>query len=146
MCKSICGADCSGCNMNKTCGGCAKTNGNPFGKGCFVADYIKIGGGEKFEEFKQTLADEFNALGVSGMPEVKDLNALAGSFVNLEYTLPNGEKVKFLDDGKIYLGNQLACEFDKSKCFGIIADTGFLLVCTYDANGENPELVAYVKR
>lgn len=27
-----------------------------------------------------------------------------------EYRLPNGKSVKYLDDGRTYLGNQLACE------------------------------------
>ena len=32
------------------------------------------------------------------------LNALVRKYVNLEYTLSNGQKVKFLDDQKTYLG------------------------------------------
>ena len=32
------------------------------------------------------------------------------SNVNLEYTLPNGNVVKFLNDGATYLGYQLECE------------------------------------
>lgn len=98
------------------------------------------------EKFKQNIIDEFNGLNIPGMPKVKNLNALAGRFVNLEYTLPNGEKVKFLDDNSVYLGNQLECEFDSETCFGIIAGPDFLLVCTYGENGENPELVTYKKR
>lgn len=80
------------------------------------------------------------------MPEVKELNALVGGFVNLEYTLPNGNSVKFLDDGVTYLGNQLECEFGGDRCFGIIANMDFLLVCTYEENGAKPELVVYKKR
>ena len=71
---------------------------------------------------------------------------LSGSFINLEYTLQNGEKVKFLDDSSTYLGNQLACEFGGDRCFGIAANMQFLLVCTYEEKGENPELVVYKKR
>ena len=108
--------------------------------------YIDIGGEEKFDEFKKQIINEFNALHIEGMPEVKELSALVGRFVNLEYTLPNGNRVKLLDDGATYLGNQLACEFDESRCFGIIANMEFLLVCTYEENGTNPELVIYKKR
>lgn len=108
--------------------------------------YAYLGDEEKFEEFKKKIIDEFNALNVEGMPEVKTLNALAGSFVNLEYRLPSGEKVKFLDDNVTYLGNQLECEFGGERCFGIIANMDFLLVCTYEENGTNPELVIYKKR
>ena len=41
------------------------------------------------------------------MPRVEKLNALVGSYVNLEYPLPNGAKVKLLDDNVTYLGNQI---------------------------------------
>ena len=42
---------------------------------------------------------------------MKKLHALVGKYVNLEYRLPNGRKVKFLDDQITYLGNQLESEF-----------------------------------
>ena len=74
------------------------------------------------------------------------LNALVRKYVNLEYTLPNGEKVKFLDDQKTYLGNQMESEFGGDKCFGILASMDFILVCTYEKDGENPELFIYKKR
>ena len=80
------------------------------------------------------------------MPTLKSLNALIGSYVNLEYRLPNGAYVKFLDDNVTYLGNQLECEFGGDRCFGIVANMDFILVCTYEENGENPELVVYKKR
>lgn len=108
--------------------------------------YRELGGEEKFDEFRQQLIDEFNALHIEGMPEVKELNTLVGGYVNLEYSLPNGKTVKFLDDGITYLGNQLECEYGGNRCFGIIANAEFLLVCTYEENGENPELVIYKKR
>ena len=74
------------------------------------------------------------------------LNALVRKYVNLEYTLPNGEKVKFLDDQKTYLGNQMESEFGGDKCFGILASMDFILVCTYEKDGENSELLIYKKR
>ena len=70
----------------------------------------------------------------------------AASALNLEYTLPNGQKVKFLDDQKTYLGNQLESEFGGDRCFGILASMDFILVCTYEKAGENPELLIYKKR
>ena len=54
----------------------------------------------------------------------------------MEYTLPSGEKVKFLDDDATYLGTQLECEFGGGRCFGIAANMDFLLVCTYEKDGE----------
>lgn len=113
----------------------------------FWKQYANLGGREMLLEFKKKLCDEFNTLlNVEGLPKVEDLNVLPGSFVNLEYRLPNGEIVKFLDDKATYLGNQLECEFGGDRCFGIVAGMDFLLVCTYEENGENPELVIYKKR
>ena len=108
--------------------------------------YAEFDDEEKFNKFKRQIIDEFNALHIEGMPKVESLNALVGSYVNLEYRLPNGRTVKFLDDGVTYLGNQLECEFGGGRCFGIIANMDFLLVCTYEENGANPELVIYKKR
>ena len=107
--------------------------------------YAELGGDEKFREFKEQLVREFNELHIEGMPEVKTLNFLVGGYINMEYTLPSGQKVKFLDDDATYLANQLECEFG-GRCFGIAASMDFLLVCTYEENGENPELVIYKKR
>ena len=107
--------------------------------------YAEIGGEEKLEEFKRTLIGELNALlDIAGLPRVESLNVLPGEFVNLEYTLPGGQKVKFLDDKQAYLGSQLESDF--GKCFGIVASMDFLLVCSYEENGENPELVIYKQR
>ncbi len=101
---------------------------------------------EEFFDFKAVIIEEFNALQIPGMPKVNDLNALEGSFVNLEYILPSGKKVKFLDDNRVYLGNQLECDSNNDRCFGVIAGTDFLLVCTYGENGKDAELVMYKKR
>ena len=112
----------------------------------FLKRYAELGGTSRLEEFKMQLVDEFNALRIEGLPTVDNLNVLSGSFVNLEYVLPNGESIKFLNDEATYLGNQLECLFGGDRCFGIVANMDFLLVCTYEANGKNPELVLYKKR
>ena len=108
--------------------------------------YEELGGGKQFEELKSKLIEEFNALQIEGMPKVEKLNALVGSFVNLEYRLPNGRTFRFLDDGATYLGNQLDSEFGGKRCFGILANMDFLLVATYGEGGSDPELVLYKKR
>ncbi|MGN0476725.1 MAG: zinc ribbon domain-containing protein [Ruminococcus sp.] len=108
--------------------------------------YADIGGEEKLDEFKKQIISEFNELHIEGMPKVNELNSIAGKIVNLEYTLPNGNQIKFLDDEVTYLGNQLECEFGGDRCFGIVANMDFLLVCTYEEDGTNPELVVYKKR
>lgn len=108
--------------------------------------YKNLAGAEKFEEFKQKLINEINELNIEGMPKVEKLNALVGGYINLEYRLPNGKIVKFLDDNATYLGNQLDCEFAGDRCFGIACNMDFILISTYEENGENPELVIYKKR
>ena len=108
--------------------------------------YDELSDNGQFEEFKKQLINEINDLHIDGLPRVDKLNALVGKYVNLEYTLPNGQKAKFLDDQKTYLGNQLESEFGGDRCFGILAGIDFILVCTYEKDGENPELVIYKKR
>ncbi len=108
--------------------------------------YDELSDNGQFEKFKKQLIDEINGLNIEAMPKIEKLNALAGNFVNLEYRLPNGTSAKFLNDSKTYLGNELKCEFGGDRCFGVVADMEFLLVCTYEENGENPELVIYKKR
>lgn len=108
--------------------------------------YEELGGNGAFEAFKQGLVEEINALHIDGMPTLTGLIALVGRDINLEYRLPNGNTVKFLDDNATYLGNQLECVFDNSRYFGIAANMEFILICTCDADGKNPELLIYKKR
>ncbi len=108
--------------------------------------YQELGDNGEFDAFKEKLIGEINALEIDGMPKVEKLNALVGSFVNLPYRLPNGETVRFLDDNTTYLGNQLPCVFDENRCFGVLANMDFILICTYEADGKDPELVLYKKR
>ena len=105
-----------------------------------------LAGAEAFDAFKKQLMDEINVLQIEGLPKVEKLNALVGGYINLEYRLPNGQTVKFLNDGATYLGTQLESTFGGNRCFGIAANMDFILICTYEENGENPELVVYKKR
>ena len=108
--------------------------------------YEELSDNGQFEVFKQKLIEEINGLHIEGMPRVEKLNALVGQSVNLAYRLPNGDQVKFLDDQTTYLGNQLESEFGGERCFGVLANMEFILVCTYEKEGTNPELVLYKKR
>ena len=108
--------------------------------------YEELSDDGQFESFKQQLIREINDLHVEGMPKVEKLNALVGSYVNLPYRLPSGATVKLLDDHTTYLGNQLESEFGGDRCFGVLANMEFILICTYQENGTNPELVLYKKR
>ena len=149
--NSICGANCSNCGYgkNNNCKGCKETKGCPFGKQCFIAKYILTGGKESYEQFKKELIDEINSLDVLGMPKINELNPLNGEFVNLDYPLPNGKTIQFLDDNDIYLGTQVESEFNDGeiiRCFGILANMDFIIISEYGQNGDNPELVIYKKR
>ena len=149
--EGICGTNCKECELLKSnkCKGCKNTNGCPFGKKCWIANYIEIGENNNFASLKNEIINEFNSLNIDGMPKIEELYPLHGEFVNMEYPLPNGENVKLLNDNEAYLGNQVECLFndkDMKKCFGILANMSFLLVCEYGENGNNPEIIIYKKR
>ena len=108
--------------------------------------YEELSDDGEFEAFKMQLIREINDLHIEGMPKVEKLNALVGRFVNLEYPLPSGMKAKFLNDNTTYLGNQLESELGGERCFGVLANMDFILISTYEREGENPELVLYKKR
>ena len=77
--------------------------------------------------------------------KVNDLNLLNGFYVNLEYHLPNGHSVKLLEDNKVYMGNQIQIP-GTSRCYGIVADEEYLLVCEYGCDGTDPQIVVYKRR
>ena len=108
--------------------------------------YEELSDDGQFDAFKQKVIEEINQLHIEGMPKVERLNALVGKYVNLEYRLPNGMKAKFLNDQTTYLGNQMPSEFGGERCFGILANMDFILICTYEKDGADPELVLYKKR
>lgn len=150
--KTICGIDCSVCGLKENCGGCKETNGHPFGGSCMIAECSNNNGCTECSKsyssvckLKAQLIEEFNALGIEDMEEVTNLNALSGSFVNLEYTLASGQTIKFWDDNRIYLGNQI-CKKNSDRCYGLTADENYLLVCEYGENGTEPEIVVFKKR
>lgn len=142
---SICGADCcEKCKKKEECGGCVKTGGHPLGGTCIAAKVIQEKGLEGFQRLKNTVIEEFNNLGIKDL-KVENLNLLNGFYVNLEYPLGNGQSVKLLEDKKIYLGNQIEIPGDE-RCYGIVADEQYLLVCSYKCNGAEPQIICYKKR
>ena len=141
--KALCGLlKCETCPLREKCGGCAETGGKPFGDTCPIAECCKSGGCENHGQafaapcrLKEQLIAEFNALDIPDMEEVKSLNALLGAYVNLSYTLPSGQAIRFWDDNKVYLGNQLHKK-GSDRWYGLTADENYLLVCEYGDEGR----------
>ena len=144
--NTYCGANCESCPSKENCKGCVATCGSPFGGRCVAAEYCKVGGLAAYRQFKQKLTEEVDALlAAEGLSAVDDLVELVGAYVNLAYTMPSGDTVKLLNDKNIYLGAQI--EFaDLGVCYGVVADTGFILLCSYSKDGAEPELMVYRKR
>ncbi|NLW71113.1 MAG: hypothetical protein GX061_08550 [Eubacteriaceae bacterium] len=94
---------------------------------------------------KDELINDFNALKIEGMGTVTDLNILSGAYINLSYPLPSGESVKLWDDNKTYFGNQMHKE-NSERCYGLVADENFMLVCEYGDDGVEPEIVIFKRR
>ena len=137
--KSLCGADCANCQWSSTCPGCDHEKR-------FIARYIKKDGKDAYGEFKQSLIDEINSLDIPGLPKIHELYALVGNFVNLEYPLPSGQTVRFLDNNSMYLGNQVEIQGKEGRCYGMVACVDFLLICEYGENGADPEVVLFKRR
>lgn len=149
MKEALCGIDCTKCELKDTCSGCAETNGNPFGSGCVIGSCCQTSGYDGCGKcpdvpcgLKEKLISEFNALGIEDMGEVTELNALKGSFINLEYTFPSGRSVKIWDDEKIYLGNQIIKK-GSSRCYGLAADENYLMVSEYGSDGSDPVVIIF---
>ena len=108
--------------------------------------YEELSDDGQFEAFKKQLIEEINSCNIEGMPKVEKLNALVGKYVNLEYRLPNGFHTKFLNDHTTYLGTQIESPVIEGRCFGVLANMDFILICTYGIDGADPELLLYKKR
>lgn len=149
---SICGLDCGQCQMKDSCAGCVETAGRPFkGAGqCPLFICCREKGQENCGQCevcgtKERLIGEFNALGIPDMPKVTGLNTLPGAYVNLQYVLPGGQEVKFWQDDRVYLGNQLE-KLGSDRCYGLLADESYLLVCEYGKDGKDAEIILFKKR
>ena len=106
----------------------------------------KSGTENNYESLKSELIEEINALGVKGMPKIEKLNALVGSFVNLEYPLPNGKTARFLKEDATYFGTQVPSLNEEGRCFGVVGNETFLLVASYGEGGKDARLLLYKNR
>ena len=89
---------------------------------------------------KEDLIRQFNALGIPDMEEITELYELRGDFINLEYRLPSGQRVRLWDDETIYYGAEV-CKRNSDRCYGLTADDTDLLVCEYGEGGADAEIV-----
>lgn len=144
--KAICGLDCGEqCSLKgNACAGCAESGGHPCGGDCVAAECITKNGHEAFAKLKEDIISEVNSLGIKDL-RIDGLNMLNGFYVNLEYTLENGQKVKLLRDDKVYFGNQVERPGNE-RCYGLVADESYILICEYGCNGADPEIIVYKKR
>ncbi len=138
LCKQF---DCQECEKFDQCGGCLKRCNR--GK-CIAADTIKEKGTEGFLQLKEQLIREINDLNIDGL-FLNDLNLLSGSYINLEYQLENGKKIKLLNDNDVYLGNQVERK-NNERCYGVACSVNHILICEYGCNGDKPEIILYKKR
>ena len=139
--KSICGIDCTTCEWNTVCKGCAESGGRPFGGTCVAAECCRRGE-TALSQLKTALIAAFRALDIPEMEELTGLNALRGSLIIIRYTLPSGLIVKLWDDDRIYLGSQLHKK-GSGRCCGVAADETYLAVSEYGENGEDAEIVVF---
>ncbi len=93
---------------------------------------------------KEELIRRFRALGIDDMAEITQLHELRGDFINLTYTLPGGQTVQLWDDDKMYYGTEV-CRIGSDRCYGLVADERYLLVCEYGSGGSDAEIVVFQK-
>ena len=143
---TLCGLDCcTECGLfGGTCKGCRESDGHPCGGDCVAAACVKAGGTSAMEAQEAAIVREINALGLPDL-SVSGMNLLIGAYVNLEYPLPNGQTVKLLRDDKVYWANQIERPGNE-RCYGVVADEEFLLVCEYGCEGADPVILLYKKR
>lgn len=93
---------------------------------------------------KETILQKIHELPIPELREITDLNELPGSYLNLECTLPNGQRAKLLDDNRTYYAVQVERP-GNPRCYGVAADETQIAVFTYGCNGADAELVLWVR-
>ena len=93
---------------------------------------------------EQILLEKIKKLGIKEFENFNSLNLMDGNYLNIECTLPNGDKTKILDNDTQYYAKQIDIE-GSDKCYGVAANEKFIAVYKYGCNGENAELVLWKK-
>ena len=93
---------------------------------------------------EQFLLEKIKKLGIKEFENFNSLNLMDGNYLNIECTLPNGDKTKILDNDTQYYAKQIDIE-GSDKCYGVAANEKFIAVYKYGCNGENAKLVLWKK-
>ena len=96
------------------------------------------------QELSAKVIAKAHTLGIAELKQVKTLNVLEGSYINLMCLLPNGQTSKILDDTKKYLGTQIEIE-GSERCYGIAADESQIAVYEYGCNGTEAILILWAR-
>lgn len=94
------------------------------------------------QSVKRRRIEDINALGIPDL-QISELFLLNGDYVNLAYPLPSGVAVQFLDDKAVYLGTQIERPGNE-RCYGVVTNETFILVCEYGEGGSDPKLLRYI--
>lgn len=93
---------------------------------------------------EKRLIEIIKNLGFKEFDNIKTLNLLDGSYLNLECMLSNGNTGKILDDTKRYYANQVHIE-GTDQCYGVAADENMVAVYRYGCNGKDAKLIVWKK-
>ena len=93
---------------------------------------------------KDTILQKIHELPIPALREITVLNELPGSYLNLECTLPNGQKARVLEDGRTYYAAQVERP-GNPRCYGVAADETQIAVFEYGCNGADAQLVLWMR-
>ena len=79
---------------------------------------------------EQVLLEKIKKLGIKEFENFNSLNLMDGNYLNIECTLPNGDKTKILDNNTQYYAKQIDIE-GSDKCYGVAANEKFIAVYKY---------------
>lgn len=116
-----------------------------FERKCHFDKYANLAQGN-YEAFKRRALVRINKImDDERLPFIEELSEYEGAFVNIEYTLPNGKKIKLLDDNDMYLAAQVENP-ELEICYGVVIDAGCIIIGSYDYEGSNAKLLLYRQR
>ena len=146
---SYCGVDCSKCFKRSECNGCVVSGGKPFGGECVIAECCKQNNtnGECGCSFccrcrlKRRVLDEVRNCDIEELHVFNFIYEIPGTFINVDYTFPDGEVRKPFDVTKVYIWGQYKTP-GRDRTYSIIADSENIWIADHEENGSD----AYIMR